>query len=612
MTDHMQQYQHELGAMRGAVDAFSRAYPAVASELRLSAGHSADPHVEQLLQSFAWLTGQLRHDLQQQRDEIPNHLLLSLYPNLLRSLPCMTVMSANVLADGANFVNGCSLEKGRLFSTQSVSRRSADGSEMRAVECRMQCCYDTPLWPLAIEDIAVKPKNVFDFLDNRADTQSVISIELRSEGTDPIYEYPLDKLRFFIADPVLRPNLHQLLSNNFRGCAIRVGDQIIELPKAKIDWLGFAEEHSVLPQVEGGHSAYRLLQEYFFFPEKFYFFEVSGLQVDQVADKFELLLLLDQADASLNLNSNSLTINSFPAINLFPATFKPVQLDHSCYEYRLLADETQYGQSEVHSITDVRLLSADGRVSKAAPWLGGESVAEQGEALAGQQPLHYLSRLAAPLSPATPGCDTMISLQDESLAPAKPVDQTMSVKGLCSNRKLAESLRVGNSLKLVGAGALLDATVVSRPTLFKGAKLQGESTVQLLSQLHLNQTALVDWTEGRDPLEKFRRLLNLYCDPMTPSHQRQIDGIVELTAAPSVRRMGGDAWRGHYRGTCLTLTVEETFFDGANPLLLGEVLSHFFGLYTTINHFVQLQLVSYQREGVWQQWHPRIGEQVIL
>ena len=76
--------------------------------------------------------------------------------------------------------------------------------------------------------------------------------------------------------------------------------------------------------------------------------------------------------------------------------------------------------------------------------------------------------------------------------------------------------------------------------------------------------------------------------------------------------MGQEAWRGHYRGSRITLTVDEAFFDGANALLLGEVMSHFLGLYTTLNHFVQLQLVSYQREGVWKQWHPRIGEQVIL
>ncbi len=81
---------------------------------------------------------------------------------------------------------------------------------------------------------------------------------------------------------------------------------------------------------------------------------------------------------------------------------------------------------------------------------------------------------------------------------------------------------------------------------------------------------------------------------------------------PSVKRMGNESWRGHYRGSKVTVKIYEKFFGGANPMLLGEVLSYFFGLYTTLNHFVQLELIRYQREGVWKQWPPRIGERIIL
>lgn len=644
MAEHIDYFQHELSALRGAVESFSHAYPAAASELRLSAGHSADPHVEQLLQSFVWLTSQLRCDLEQQRQEIPNHLLLNLYPHLLRSIPSMAVMQGNVLADGANYVNGYTLEKGRMFSTWSTQRRGVDGKEKRAVECRMQCCYDTPMWPLSIDDIALKPKNVFDFLEGRSEVNGVVSIALSNFGTDPIYEYPLSSLRFFIADPQLRPTLHHLLSNNLCGVALRHGDKIIELPNAAIQWLGLHDQDNVLPQPLGTHNAYRLLLEYFYFPEKFYFFDVEGLDVSDITESFELLLILNKADKLQGLNKNSLHTNSFPVINLFQTTFKPIQLDHSRYEYRVIADESQYGQTEVHDITQVRLLSSDGRVRHAEPWLGGaandhfagvvgshfddNTLNSHVESVA-SSPLSYLSRLVKPVSPGIAGCDTMISLFDANLSPANPVDQTLSTKGLCNNRELPESLRIGNTLKLLGAGAMVDARLVSRPTLFKGAQLNNESTVKLLSQLQLNQLSLVgsasgssrgngtDWLADDTNIQKmslrrFKQLLHLYCDPMTASHRRQIDGIKHIHTQASVRRMGADAWRGHYRGTVMTLTIEESFFDGANPLLLGDIISQFLGLYTTLNHFVQLQFVSYQREGVWKQWPPRIGEQIIL
>ncbi|ASP39825.1 type VI secretion system ImpG/VasA family protein [Bacterioplanes sanyensis] len=605
MSADIRNFQQELTAMRQSVAAFSDAYPAVASELRLSAGHSADPHVEQLLQSFAWLTARLRSDMERQRYETPNHLLLSLYPNLMRSVPSMAIMQANVLSDGASFINGYQLEKGRIFSAQSKSRRLGESLDQKSVECRMQCCYDTPLWPFEITDIATKPKNLFPYLDQRANVQGVVSIRIRSNGTDPIYEYPLERLRFFINSPELRAPLHQLLSNNFGGAALRVGEQFIPLTDANINWVGFDAEQNVLPQPLGSHEGYRLLQEYFYFPEKYYFFELSGIEAQHITDEFELLLFLERTDLLPAIHPNSLSINSFPVINLFPATFKPVQLDHSRYEYRLLADESQYGQSEVHSVNEVKILSADGTVRRAEAWLGGDG------ACSPAQQLRYLTRLVAPISPSTQGCDTMVALQDQQLKPAMPVDQTLSAKGLCSNRNLGESLRVGDRMQLVGAGAMQHAQLVTRPTLFKPARLVGESMVQLLSQLHLNLRSLVNGSSD-EVLQRLRQLLFLHSDPMNPSHNKQINGIVAIEARSSVKCLGPDAWRGHFRGTQLALTLDENGFDGADPLLLGETLSHFLGLYTTPNHFTQLTLFSYQREGVWKQWHPRIGEQVIL
>jgi type VI secretion system protein ImpG len=217
--------------------------------------------------------------------------------------------------------------------------------------------------------------------------------------------------------------------------------------------------------------------------------------------------------------------------------------------------------------------------------------------------------LADLLTSGERGCDTFLSIYDTQFKPSQPIDQTLVIKGHCNNRRLPESLRVGQQLQLVGAGAMLDASVVEMVSTFKGASLEGENNIKLLSQLSLNLQALGD---GKDRLELLRQLLHLYCDPLAVSHTRQIDGLMAMKSKAVVKRIGGQMWRGHCRGTLIALTIDEDYFDGANPLLLGNVLSFFFGLYTTINHFVQLQLISDKREGVWKQWQPRIGEQVIL
>ncbi|MFT4929473.1 MAG: type VI secretion system protein ImpG, partial [Phenylobacterium sp.] len=503
MSSKYEYFQHEMRYLRQSVVAFSETYPQVASELRLSAGRSSDPHVEQLLQSFAFMTGQLRADLQKQRDQIPNQLLHSLYPNLMRSLPCMTVLQANVESDGANFVNGYTLEKGRQFIGKAS--RGTKGGQSESIECQFINGYDTPMWPFAVNNVKVLPKNFFPFLDKRSDVQSVVSVEVVNHGTEAVSQYPLDKLRFYIGDVSQRTQLYQLLSDKLVSCAIRVNDKVVSLDDfadpsdTALQWMGFEDDQNVLPDDAGSQRAYRLLQEYFAFPEKFYFFDMTRLAekaaLTGAVNRFELLFMLNEPSRAIQLSKNSFVLNCFPVINLFEKTFKPIQLKQNQHEYRLLADERFYLQAEVHSISEVRSISFNGKSNTISAWLGtnGRPTANQ----------YYVTRLTDLLTPGERGCDTFLSIYDADFSPSQPIDQTIAVKGWCNNRRLPEALRMGQKLQLVGAGPMLNADVVEMPTKFKGASLEGENNIKLLSQLSLNLHAL---GEGKNRLELLKQM----------------------------------------------------------------------------------------------------------
>lgn len=607
-------FQQEMRYLRQSVEAFSHTYPEVAQELKLSGSRSNDPHVEQLLQSFAFMTGRLRADLEQQRDQIPNQLLHSLYPNLMRSLPCMTVLQAKVEADGANFINGYLFDKGRQFL--GAAERTGKNGQQEKVECCFENCYPTELWPLEVTNTEVLSKSLFIGLDGlnidpKQALQSVISVKVANIGTESIRDYPIEKLRFYIADIEQRTKLYQLLNDNLIGIAVRVGEQITRLDRGTLpiskllQWQGFDDEQNVLPDDAGSQRAYRLLQEYFSFVEKFYFVDIAGLQqndaLKEAQEGFEILFLLDQSANNIYLHKHCFRLNCFPAINLYEKTFKPIQLQQNQHEYRLLADESNYLQGEVHSITQVKSISFSGHRQTLSPWLG-----PNGKGSVNQS---YVTRLAELLTPGERGCDTFLSIYDPDFSASQPVDQTIMVKGLCNNRRLPEALREGQNLQLVGSGPMLNACVLGIPSKFKGANLEGKNNIKLLSQLSLNLNAL---GTGSESLALLKQVLRLYCDPLSTSHSRQLEGLVSMSSQAVTKRIGPDMWRGHCRGIQLSLEINEDYFADANPLLLGSVLSYFFGLYTTINHFVQLQLISVQREGVWQQWQARIGEKVIL
>jgi type VI secretion system protein ImpG len=532
-----------------------------------------------------------------QRGETANQMLHALYPSLVRSQPCMTILQAEVATDGANFINGSMLKKNKQFNAKA--KTSIQNNQQ---DCYLQCSYNTPLWPFLIDDIKIVPKNSYALVEQSINTQMVLSVKVRSEGMDPIYEYPLDKLRFYLSGGSQRSTLYRMLNDSLVGVAIKVADKITMLDSAELNWLGFASDENVLPDNNIDQRAYRLLQEYFAFPDKFYFFDLMGLQMTDVIDNFELLFMFSEPKQNLQVNKNSMALNCFPAINLYPKTFKPIQLTQTEHEYRLVADEQAYLTSEIHSISEVRSIAYNGKVKPVEPWLGGSNI----DAQSGQ---YYISRLIPLLKPGESGCDTMLSLYDSKFSLTDQVDQTLTVKGWCNNRRLPEWLRIGHKLRPVGAAPINSAQVIEQPTRFKGANLNPGNNVKLLSQLTLNQIALGD---GKERLTLLKQLLTLYADPKSPSHLRQINGLIDWHSEPLVKRIGKAAWKGHCRGTRLKLVIDEHYFTDANPLLLSHVLSHFFGLYTTLNHFVQLQLISHQREGVWKQWPPRIGEQVLL
>ena len=74
--DLLNYYDKELSHLRAQARRFAEAHPKVAGRLRLGPDGSEDPHVERLLQGFAYLTAGLRQKLD---GEFPVKLLHSVH-----------------------------------------------------------------------------------------------------------------------------------------------------------------------------------------------------------------------------------------------------------------------------------------------------------------------------------------------------------------------------------------------------------------------------------------------------------------------------------------------------------------------------------------------------
>ena len=86
-------YRYELEYLRSAGADFANHFPKIARRLDLSHEESSDPHVERLIESFAFLTGKLQKQIDDQFPEIANAMLDVIYKPLILPIPSCVMIN---------------------------------------------------------------------------------------------------------------------------------------------------------------------------------------------------------------------------------------------------------------------------------------------------------------------------------------------------------------------------------------------------------------------------------------------------------------------------------------------------------------------------------------
>ncbi|HEX2513579.1 MAG TPA: type VI secretion system baseplate subunit TssF, partial [Chloroflexota bacterium] len=259
-------YLYRMGAE------FAARYPAVAGRLGLGEGAGSDPHVQRLVESFAFLTGRIRYNLDSETPEVPAALLEVVAPHLTAPLPSLAIAQLEV--DPA---------QGRLTSNYRVERHAPlFALTEHRLTCRFRTCYEVDLWPLEVVGAGLERATVHG---------PALWLRLRSEGIG-LSTLDLQDLRFYLhAEPALAGALYELLFCYGRDVYAVPGTAIpprrgpvslpvgARLPQGALAPVGFGPLEEVLPHPPQGHPAYRLLQEFFAFPSKFHFFQLRHLDL---------------------------------------------------------------------------------------------------------------------------------------------------------------------------------------------------------------------------------------------------------------------------------------------------------------------------------------------
>jgi type VI secretion system protein ImpG len=563
-----------------------------------------------MIEAFALLAGRIQHKLDDEFPEITESLLDVLYPHYLRPVPSQAIVQF-ALDSAQSTVPVATL----IPSGTPVHSKPSNGQV-----CSFQTCYDVKLWPLRVTGASISAVNRFTSPGISAEIAATLRIEMECLGGLRLSQLGIDSLRFYLQGETASVNaLYETLFVNPLRVVLQSASSgkgtSVTLPPSNPAQVGFTTEEGALDYSDHSFLGYRLLQEYFTFPDKFLFFDLIGLNKTSLADfgnKFEILILLKEfkdkdrlAALEQTVDANTLQLACTPIVNLFDTTAEPVRVSQTKTEYRVVPDQHRPLSTEVYSVNSVSSAVRDSQEEKIfEPFYSLRHSRDESAKC-----LWLAHRRPSFRKGDDNGTEVYLSLVDLNFNPALPPTEMLNVRITCTNRDQAaqEKLKLSDEFgelqvegsALIRARCLRKPTRATRPPLHKGLQWR------LISHLSLNHLSIVE--KGRDAL---REILRLYNFDDSPALRKQIAGIVSVESKACVSRVVSKNGVVFCRGTDVAIGFDESEYAGFSVFLLASVLQRFLGLYSAINSFARV--TASNSKGELKQWPPLAGEQILL
>jgi type VI secretion system protein ImpG len=621
-------YNQELQYMREMGAEFAAQFPKVAARLALDATEVADPYVERLLEGFSFLAARVRLKLDAEFPRFTQHLLEMAYPHYLAPTPAMAIVQfAPTMTEGA-LATGFVIPRGTMLRGQ-IPRREETA-------CQFRTAHAVTLWPIEVADLRyapLAPDLPLNTLPLRQPVRGVLRLRLRTAASLAFEQIALDRLSLFLAgSDEVTVKLYELVLGS--GLGVFVAPPARPVPW--FEWLGpeaiqpvgFAGDQALIPYSSRSFSGYRLLHEYFAFPERFRFLELTGLRKAlgrHKGEEIEVVVPLARGDAALGplVDQGSVALHCTPAINLFPRRTDRIHVTDQQSEHHVVVDRTRPMDFEVYAVERVtgygdgveaeqefRPFYASVDTDGSGPPRGYFTARREPRALSETQ-----RRDGARTGYI--GTEMLLSLVDPRAAPYPETIRQLAVEVLATNRDLPLLMPVGSGTDFsLAISAPVDGIRCLRgPSRPRPAIPEGQMAWRLINHLSLNYLTVTDLDETHGATA-LRELLELYADLADADvadaiSRRQAQGLRRVAVAPRTRRLPMPGPIVFARGLEIRLTVDEAMFAGASAFLLGAVLEQLFGRLASMNTFTELALISETR-GEIKRWPPRMATRQLV
>jgi type VI secretion system protein ImpG len=393
--------------------------------------------------------------------------------------------------------------------------------------------------------------------------------------------------------------------------------QAITLPASRVRPVGFEENEAMIRYPRRSFQGYRLLQEYFAIPEKFFFIEIGGLAAEWSPawkNRAELIFLISNVEGEdrrhaieTQIAPPTFRLNCVPVINLFPQTAEPILLDQRKPEYPVVPDIRRSTAMEVFSVEEVS--SIDTRTQQIVTYRPFYSF--RSDVTDQEGPSFWVARRRPSTLLDDPASDVYLSMVDGSMRPRHPDAESLTVRAICTNRNLPARLPFGNELgdfEMEIAAPIRRIVALRKPTKPLRPPQDRMALWHLISHFSLNYLSIVE--EGREALQN---LMRLYDFMDTAASVKMIDGLTGLRSRPHFARLMSDNGIAFFaRGKRVEIELDEEQFAGRGVYLFASIIEHFLAMYASMNSFTQLVATTRQRKEALREWPPRAGRRILI
>lgn len=608
--EFVERYKNELEYVRKKLKEFRDLHPEVSEALEIEEGGSTrDPHVELIIQALAFLNARTQLRLDDDFPELTRSVLSTICPNHLSPIPSMAVAQFSIDRNAG----------GRTIAFKIPRSTAVEVADVKSRPCQYRTTCDLDLWPFAIESATLGVPGPGWIEDpDVLDTQSKLDITLRCFLSDATFaKMSPTSLRFFINPEQRRSfafDLHRAVLNHTIAVYLSDGDRAKvrrKLDLAQLRQVGFERNESILPDEPHYFHGYRLLSEYFAFPEKFLFFEIVGLEPSHWAEmgsRVTLSFALEKSFESLqrHVQKSSLVVGAVPVVSLFSHTANSIVDTGKKHRYPVTPDARYGDHIEIYRIENVTAITDDGLMRQYQPFFsfGNDRRAVQNKAFwhATREPRLDLDSVD----------EHFVTFVDLDFQPDRAVRQRVTVSTTAHNIIDNESFKgVALEAKMLdGAAKQLVESVflIVSPKKTLRTSSGRSANWKLISHLVTNHLPFGD--EGGSP-EVMKEILSLY--DLANNGRPLINALKKITARRGTARISLDGETGFVRGNDIEVLMDDREISEYGVYLFGCILDRFFGFYSGPNSFTRLEVRldrpnTGEKTELLHRWPPRAGK----